>query len=784
MKRFALIAILALTAILPLAEEKAAVPSSPAAAPRLDAWRVIGPGGGGAQFQPTVSPHDPKRVLVACDMTGAYISGDGGDSWRMFNLRGRIRFFVFDPLQPDTIYAAGIGLWRSADGGRTWRLVYPDPASVAAIEMPDDHAGGRIVTSGGSSPRVLSLAVDPSDSKTIYAAVAQDGKTGLLISGDWGKSWKKDHDLTGGARQIYIDPSSPAGERTLYVVGENSVSLRAGGRWEQQPPPPSAGPFRDVSGGFPAGGGKPVIYGLTTFGSGGADLLYISHDGGKSWRLTSLLAEVQAYPAPKLVAVAACSAQPDVAYVSYAQLRKSPAEMEGLFGVARTADGGKTWTLVWKESREKAANIHDVWITERFGPGWGENPLSLGVSPKNPDLCFGTDYGRTMRTSDGGGNWQGVYSKKLPQGGYTTTGLDVTTNYGVHFDPFDPRHILISYTDIGLFQSRDGGVSWTSATIGVPERWVNTTYWVEFDPAVKGRVWGAMSATHDLPRPKMWRGSDPEKYQGGICVSDDGGNTWRKASASLPQMAATHIMLDPKSPADGRILYATGFGRGVFKSVDGGKNWALKNAGIEGKTPFAWRLSRDRNGTLYLVVARRSEDGSFGNDRDGALYRSKDGAETWEKLKLPQGLNGPNGLTVDPADPNRLYLAAWGRVAPKNAVQGGVFLSLDAGATWSSVLSRDQHIYDVTVDPGDPAILYACGFESSAWRSSDRGASWHRIRGYNFKWGHRVAPDPFNPAMVYITTFGGSVWYGPAAGDPKAVEDIVTPEVSYTSNRR
>lgn len=47
-------------------------------APRLDAWRILGPGGGGAQFYPAVSPHDPNLVLVACDMTGAYISENGG----------------------------------------------------------------------------------------------------------------------------------------------------------------------------------------------------------------------------------------------------------------------------------------------------------------------------------------------------------------------------------------------------------------------------------------------------------------------------------------------------------------------------------------------------------------------------------------------------------------------------------------------------------------------------------------------------------------------------------
>jgi len=66
-------------------------------------------------FNPTISPHDVNTVLVSCDMTGSYITHDGGRSWRMFNLRGVVNFFVFDPKNPKTIYAHATGLWRSVD---------------------------------------------------------------------------------------------------------------------------------------------------------------------------------------------------------------------------------------------------------------------------------------------------------------------------------------------------------------------------------------------------------------------------------------------------------------------------------------------------------------------------------------------------------------------------------------------------------------------------------------------------------------------------------------------
>jgi hypothetical protein len=749
-------------------------------APRLDAWRILGPGGGGTQFFPAVSPHDPNLVLVACDMTGAYISEDGGKSWRLFDLRSPVQFFAFDPVDSQVIYAGADVLWRSADRGRTWSLVYPSDAGARLI-MPDDHASPQVLTPQGPSGYVEALAVDPTDSQKLYATIVKAGAVGLYLSTDRGAHWQRAAALPGGGRKILVDPHSPLSDRTLYVLGENSVTVRKAGEWKQGPAPPGVGQSINMSAGF-SSAQQLVVYMIVERGrrSGSPHGIFISPDGGATWRTANTTPLRNAEPSPamaELTCVATCLQHPEVAYVSYEDLRSGG---EVFHGVAKTRDTGATWELVWKEGNLQAPNVHDAWISERFRTGWGEPGMSLGVAPNDPDICYRTDDGRTMRTVDGGHTWDAAYSRRLPDRTYTTTGLDVTTNYGVFFDPFDFHRMFIAYTDIGLFRSEDGGQSWTSATQGVPHRWEGNTYWITFDPAARGRVWGVMSDVHDLPRPKMWYRASPARWGGGVCLSKDGGKTWRPSNEGMSPTAPTHILLDPTSPVDARVLYVTGLGKGVFKSVDGGRTWALRNQGLPRTEPFAWRLARDKNGTLYVVLARRSEDGSFGNAQDGALFRSRDGAEHWEPITLPKGVNGPNGLAIDAGDPNRLYLAAWGRNAPEGAVDGGIFISTDGGNSWRSVLSQDQHVYDITVDPRDPKVLYACGFESSAWRSLDRGETWKRIRGYNFKWGHRVIPDPQNRDRIYITTFGGSVWHGPAAGDPQAVEDIITPALAYS----
>jgi len=760
---------------IPLLGSPAAAPPAFDGAPRRDQWVVMGPGGGGSIYLPTASPHTPNDLLAHCDMTGAYISHDGGDSWRMFNLRGRVRFDLFDPVDPKVIYVSTIGLWRSADRGETWRLVHPDPSSVTGLDILGDEAGERILTRGTSQGSISTLAVDPANSKILYAAFLENETHTFATSKDWGATWQRGgelpgydagsaHPYGGTPQRIFVDPSSPPLDRTLYFIGTNSISVRQKGTWRRFNPPPgvvSFNEFTGYTGGFPAGGGKPIFYVTSREGA------FVSHDGGESWSGVSLPGIEGRV---RFQGIAASFFHPEACCVSYDTGRRQP---QPAFGFARTRDSGRTWTVAWNQSQQD--HLQMAWIEERNGRG--RNTEDVGAAPTDPNLVFGSDDMRIVRSSDGGTNWKAVYSRQLADGEWTSTGMDVTTCYGVHFDPFDKKRMFITYTDIGLMRSEDGGKGWVTSTTGVPHMWRNTTYWIVFDPQVKGRMWGVMSYVHDLPRTKMWNHRSVSTYIGGIGRSEDGGRNWTCNADWIPATAPTHILLDPRSPATARVLYVAAFGKGVYKTTDGGDHWVLKNNGISGEEPYAWRLAMDSRGVLYLLVARRNRDGSFDNPGDGALYRSDDGAEHWTRITLPKGVNGPNGLAIDVKDPRRLYLAAWCRTVPEGAKDGGIFLSDDAGKTWRNVLAKDQHVYDVTVDPRHPKVLYACGFESSAWRSSDRGETWQRIRGFNFKWGHRVIPDPYDPEMIYITTFGGSVWHGPATGDATAPEDIAGPPV-------
>jgi len=759
----------------------------PGPAPRNDAWKVIGPGGGGGQFDPNISPHDPNVVIERCDMTGAYLSYDGGLSWRMFNLNGVLAASAFDPNDPNVIYGGNAGLYRSENKGKTWSLIFPNPTRNTVAHTCNDHADYRITSDDPDFPsgrlRVQAIAVAPGDSGHLMLAAA-GRPASLLESTNRGASWRRARELEEGP-VLALRLTRAGGELHTLAVQPTAVFVRHGDTWERRPGPEGV-TFRAVAIGEEQA--RVILY-VIGGGTGRPDIvraaaLYISEDMGRTWRAgeESIAALRLPESDPPTLTSVGCSAQhAATAYLGFDRLRTGEGPENLFCGILKTTDAGRTWQFVHRESNRASDNLVASYIELRCPDGrpniWFAAPFCLGIAPTDPGICYATDYFRTIQTKDGGKTWRSAYSVKVGKEAWTTTGLDVTTCYGVHFDPFDKDHLFISYTDIGLFQSRDGGHSWIPSAEGIPPRWINTAYWMVFDPKVKDLLWAVFSGYHDLPRTKMWRHTDPKNYKGGVGISADGGRTWTLLTNGITETAATDIVLDPTSPVGSRTLYVAGFGTGVWKSTDGGKSWVLKKEGIEGDEPFAWRMTRAEDGTLYLAVARRAfdEHSNYGTPEDGALYRSRDGAETWERITLPEGCNGPNDIKVDPRDPNRLYLAAWGRFNPPDDSEGGVFRSTDGGATWENVFKISQHAYDVTIDPKNPDTVYVCGFDSAAYRSTDGGDTWRRLKGYNFKWGHRVVIDPHHEGMIYITTFGGSVWHGPAAGDPNAVEDIATP---------
>ena len=485
-------------------------------------------------------------------------------------------------------------------------------------------------------------------------------------------------------------------------------------------------------------------------------------------------------------AVAACRDHPEIAYLATSSRRlDSEGRAWWSIGVAKTTDGGGNWDWVFRvgEQRQRhpgesdwegrygePANYEQDWLTKCYGSFWCDLPFGFGVSPTNPDYCYASDMGRAYVTSDGGSHWHGVINRFDAEGGACTTGLDVTTCYGLHQDPHHPDVAFISYTDIGLHKTLNRGLTWHHRIRGVPRPWRNTCYWLVFDPDIPGKVWSVWSSGHDFPRIKMFRHGSADRFRGGVCVSEDSGETWRPTMAGMPEVGCTQIVLDPTSPVGNRRLYVTAFGRGVYRSSDDGRSWALRDVGLPTVNRNAWWLAGDPAGAMYLLLFRSYADGE---SIPGGLYRSTDSAETWMRLPISDDLPSPSDLCLAPDDPETAYAAAWPVSLPDRMVAGGVFKTTDAGVTWERLPFPGQYVYGITIDPREPGVVYATAWHHGVFRSEDGGRTWARLGGANFGWPHRTIPDPSNPEMIYLTTFGASLWHGPKRGTPGEGPDIV-----------
>jgi hypothetical protein len=144
-------------------------------------WRVIGPGGGGGVLKPTISPFDENIMMTHCDMTAAYLSLDGGETWKMKNLWTVPEDFEFDTVDRSTIYVATRGyrhsedrgsglsvLYKSVNHGESWRMVYPNLEGAAKIDhlqnkdlLPSEFIDGAL---DGTIDKV---SVDPVDNQKI-----------------------------------------------------------------------------------------------------------------------------------------------------------------------------------------------------------------------------------------------------------------------------------------------------------------------------------------------------------------------------------------------------------------------------------------------------------------------------------------------------------------------------------------------------------------------------------------------------------------------------------------
>jgi photosystem II stability/assembly factor-like uncharacterized protein len=643
---------------------------------------------------------------------GYYRSDDGGRSYRIQNTGLRdyfIEAIAVCPTNPTVILLGGEGgIHKSTDDGHTWRWVrqgFPAPQRYAF-----------------SAP-VGCVAFDPNDPRVAYAGVGRprwgNGGAGLIYrSSDQGETWSPctpQGALPADAIVSDIEVSPGAGSYVLAATTRGLFrSADRGATWAAVPGLPH--PWVQEVAIAPSSPRVAYLTLRTTARdeepwNGG---VFRSDDAGLTWAPRS-----QALPtrvgkrgeADQMTSnckeIVVAPDDPDTVYVSDNAWVSA--------GIYKTTDGGGHWSPSAYRTETEGSYRDYGWITM-----WGASGECLSISPVTPrSVYFGTS-GQVFATQDAGATWDQRYCEMLPDGRFRGTGLEVTCQNDIVYDPHRPDRFYFCYFDIGLLTSDDGGRTFRRTVDGM--RNSGNCFTVVPDPDDPSLLWattGEWGANH-----------------GDVCRSTDGGRTWQvvgKPETGLPDGQTKVLRLDPASPRASRHLYVTSTGHGVYGSTDGGATWTCLNGNLPpGAAGDARGLLLDPAGASHMRVALG------GSPVTGAgIYDTRDGGATWANVSQSADLADIQDFDFGDSF-DTLYVSQrelYDRAADPPAMRpGGLYRSTDGGVSWTQLLA-DRFLHRLTVSPLDPRVLYAGATDHpyhddsiavGVLKSTDAGATWHR----------------------------------------------------------
>ncbi|HYA23005.1 MAG TPA: glycoside hydrolase, partial [Terriglobales bacterium] len=254
------------------------------------------------------------------------------------------------------------------------------------------------------------------------------------------------------------------------------------------------------------------------------------------------------------------------------------------------------------------------------------------------------------------------------------------------------------------------------------------------------------------------------------------------------------------APSDPNIVYVAcgeglhrpdlAVGNGIYKSTDAGKTWTHLGLRDGQQIPALAVDPHDPNRLFAAVLGH-----PYGPNEERGIFRSTDGAITWQKVLYKNENTGGSDIEIDPSNPNVLYASLWevrqGPWEDNNffaGTGGGLFKSIDGGNTWKQLttgLPKDIVQINVAIAASQPSRIYATlgttekgGYESGAglgvYRSDDAGENWYRVTtdprpAMRIGGGDLPVPkvDPRNPDVVYSASIvtvrskdGGKTWTG------------------------
>ena len=263
---------------------------------------------------------------------------------------------------------------------------------------------------------------------------------------------------------------------------------------------------------------------------------------------------------------------------------------------------------------------------------------------------------------------------------------------------------------------------------------------------------------------------------GGVWKTTDAGNNWKNISDG--QITVGSIGAISVSESDENVIYVgTGsadprgnisIGNGIYKSVDSGENWefiGLPKAGLIGKIEI-----HPRNSDIVYVAALGN---IFGPNAERGVYKTIDGGKNWEKVYFISNKTGARDVEINPDNENEILASFWTvQRKPWTLVdgsdEGGVFMSKDAGKSWKKLTEGLPKgltgKIQVEYSPANSSRLWAMiqaqkEEEGGLYRSDAGGKTWnrinrdHKLRQRGWYYSH-INADPVNENIIYASNTG------------------------------
>lgn len=686
-------------------------------------YRLVGPFRGGRSAAVTGVPSEPNLFYFGATGGGVWKTMDGGRTWKNISdgyFGGSIGAVEVAKSDPNVIYvgggektlrgnvSSGYGVWKTEDAGKTWQK--------AGLEK---------------SRHVPRIRVHPTDYNTVYAAVLGNiykptKERGVYKSTDGGKNWKQVLFVNdqSGAVDLTFDPNNP---RILYAS-----------TWRAQRTP----------------------YSLSSGGDGSA--LWKSTDSGETW---TEISKNEGFPKDTL-GIIGVSVSPVNSERVFAIVENK--EKGGLY---RSDNGGKKWTQVNSERklRQRAwyytrvyADTEDedvVYVLNvryhkstdggksfsTFNAPHGDHH-DLWIAPENSQRMIIGDDGGAQVSYDGGETWSTYYNQPTAQFYRVTT--DNAFPYRIYVAQQDNSTVRINH------RSDDGGIGeddWEPTAGGESAH-------IAIDPTNNDIVYGGSyggfltRVNHDKgtvrginvwPDNPMGYGAEGMKYR----------FQW-----NFPIIFSKH---DPKK------LYT--FSNHVHLSTNEGQSWELLSDDLTRNDPdklvsSGGPITQDNTGVEYYCTIFAANESPLkeglmwvGSD-DGLIHITKDGGQNWENV-TPSGM--PEWMMINSVEPSAFdegtcYVA--GTRYKLGDFTPYLYKTTDYGKTWSKITSgiESEHFTRVVrEDPKQKGLLYA-GTETGMYISFNDGANWEK-----FQLNLPIVPITdlaLKDNNLIVATQGRSVW--------------------------